>query len=678
MFSKSSDRRQNGLRIETLTDPVPLSRHLIELNALSRRLSAIPVEVLLAWSGPPCLQSIFRPHNAIMRDQFRRSPVSRPAVLAPSMNPDKQSSGISAKPFTPTLSAAFRSTNKSSHPLTPRLAGAGGHQTPKKIPSDAVSSLAHRDDGTPTGPSYLSANVTPRSGPRASRRDGVLSSPENTPTGTQQVSQVPRPTLPIAAGAYHRTERSPVRGSVKLEPARTARAKSVTGDSLNLRATSRPNSSCESPGGSPMFFHADEARSSVSSYETEPRPRSFVKSPQARVFVYADGTQDQKPQDNLSRTPSAIPSRSTGSPRPPLPATSHPADILPRLKCSPLSDADSRQSADSSLQPSPNIEDAAESKSRSSPAPNLAEQMARPSGKHLSHRKSCSLDSTSHAVSPRQGGRRVSPIISSAFLPPELLDGPNLSPRIIGNGSSDSAEHNGSSLPPVQSPVRMEGPTSHADEQAINARVERKVLDLEISNSSLLAINRTLERELRKQNAELRRYRRLSRSGRLSMTTSLRSTSGGGLSVVSETDDGISELSSIQSHDELSDYSDNDSSFAEDATLSPNTSVDHETRVRASDEKRFFLDLAKHQELLIDSQKLNQSLKRCLGWTEELIKEGKKALEYNVHVSDIEIGGRVLAPDEVGNEISSARALLSPTIEVQEALAFESPEYSDS
>ena len=44
---------------------------------------------------------------------------------------------------------------------------------------------------------------------------------------------------------------------------------------------------------------------------------------------------------------------------------------------------------------------------------------------------------------------------------------------------------------------------------------------------------------------------------------------------------------------------------------------------------------------------MNQSLKRCLGWTEELINEGKKALEYHVRVSDVELGGRVLAPDEL-------------------------------
>jgi hypothetical protein len=222
----------------------------------------------------------------------------------------------------------------------------------------------------------------------------------------------------------------------------------------------------------------------------------------------------------------------------------------------------------------------------------------------------------------------------------------------------------------------MDAPSPLVDEQAANARTERKVLDLEISNSSLLAINRTLERELRKQNTELRRFRRLSRSGRLSMTTSLRSTSGGGLSVVSEIDDGMSELSSIQSNDELSDSSDNESSFADDGTSSPNTLADHDARHRAHDEKRFMLDLSKHQELLVDSQKLNQSLKRCLGWTEELIKEGKKALEYHVRVSDIDIGGRVLAPDELGDEISEGRGLLSPAADVPEAFDFEVTETS--
>jgi hypothetical protein len=188
------------------------------------------------------------------------------------------------------------------------------------------------------------------------------------------------------------------------------------------------------------------------------------------------------------------------------------------------------------------------------------------------------------------------------------------------------------------------------NELAANARRERKVLDLEITNSSLAAINRTLEREMRKQTAELRRYRRLSRSGRLSIaTTASMRTSTGSLSMM----DGMegTELSDMsedeESEDEDSDYSEES---MDDGALSPSAMAESDLRHRKRDEKRLQLDLSKHQQLLIDSQKMNQSLKRCLGWTEELITEGRKALAYSVRVSDVELGGRVLAPDEVEDE----------------------------
>lgn len=70
---------------------------------------------------------------------------------------------------------------------------------------------------------------------------------------------------------------------------------------------------------------------------------------------------------------------------------------------------------------------------------------------------------------------------------------------------------------------------------------------------------------------------------------------------------------------------------------------------------------------------MNQSIKRCLGWTEELIKEGQKALAYHVKVSDVELGGRVLVPDadeeskEEEEAIGGGR-LLSPSVEVGRAL----------
>jgi hypothetical protein len=228
-------------------------------------------------------------------------------------------------------------------------------------------------------------------------------------------------------------------------------------------------------------------------------------------------------------------------------------------------------------------------------------------------------------------------------------------------------------FPLAQSPKKPDGHQNihlqQANELATNARRERKVLDLEISNSSLLAINRTLEREMRKQNAELRRYRRLSRSGRLSLAGSMRSVSAGGLSIVSETEDAFSEQSSLNSPEELSEISDNDSSFADDDTLSPGSVAEHDTRHRIRDEKQFYLDLAKHQELLVDSQKMNQSIKRCLSWTEELLRDGKRALAYKVHVSDVEIGGRVLSSDDT----EGGRGLLSSTTDMLDILP-EDPE----
>lgn len=131
--------------------------------------------------------------------------------------------------------------------------------------------------------------------------------------------------------------------------------------------------------------------------------------------------------------------------------------------------------------------------------------------------------------------------------------------------------------------------------------------------------------------------------------------------MLSETDT-ASDFSELP-EDELDDpYSDDESLF-DDGTMTPNTYAEHDARLRAKDEKRLQLDLSKHRELLIDSQKLNQSLKRCLGWTEDLIKEGQKALDYHVRVSDLHVGGRVLTPDEVEPDTLNRRGLLSPALD---------------
>ncbi|KAK9857527.1 hypothetical protein MYU51_021055 [Penicillium brevicompactum] len=569
------------------------------------------------------------------------------------MTYDKQNNGHLAKPFTPTLSAAFHRSQKT--PLTPKLAspgaGPGSGLTPRRLAPDNPYSTPSKDD-SPAVPAFLSANVTPRSGPRTTRRDGAFASPTNTPP-------LPSPQTPYSKSTvgYGRRDRSPARG-VKPEQSRSLRAKTLTAD--NQPAT-RPNSFSDIASGAPLFFHASDARSShPSEVPTAPRPRPQGQTSPASSFVYANGDQERNSLGDQSSTISATSKRRSGGIGPrPLPAGKPTASSSPRLSSPRLSDAaspppeDMRTSFlgghDNGLGIIPRL---------GSPSSMIGDR-SQPS---IRHTKSSSVDSNHHFPQP-QDSLRASPVIvsgtysSDGSVPMMSENIPPLRPRIFSNGSSVSTD----TYPPAPlSPGKSDGPS----EAALNARTERKIMDLEISNSSLLAINRTLEREMRQQKAELRRFRRLSRSGRISMAPSARSFSGVALSVTSEIDEGESEYST-QSPDDNSEISDEDS-IVDEGILSPGSLAEHDAKHRANDEKRVMLDLAKHQEVLADSQKMNQSLKRCLGWTEELIKEGQRALEYNVHVQDVELGGRVLAPEEMGEVGEVSRGLLSPSSEYNE------------
>lgn len=162
-------------------------------------------------------------------------------------------------------------------------------------------------------------------------------------------------------------------------------------------------------------------------------------------------------------------------------------------------------------------------------------------------------------------------------------------------------------------------------------------MDLEITNSSLAAINRTLEREMRKQTAELRRYRRLSRSGRLSILPTHKHEND--LSDMDEEDE--------ESEENSEDDESEESSCADESQKSPEALAESDRKHSKRDEKLLQLDLSKHQQLLEDSQKMNQSLKRCLGFTEEMIKEGKRQLAFKVDKDQVEFGGRVLTAEEL-------------------------------
>jgi hypothetical protein len=221
------------------------------------------------------------------------------------------------------------------------------------------------------------------------------------------------------------------------------------------------------------------------------------------------------------------------------------------------------------------------------------------------------------------------------------------------------------------------------NELAANARRERKVLDLEISNSSLLAINRGLEKEVRKQKAELRRFRRMSRAGRFSMDT-IRTPLEGATHIgdLSDMSEGEEELDPEPEEAE-EDPDSSDSSFDE-SQLSPSAQLERDEVHRFGDEKRLQLDLSKHRDLLVDSQKMNQSLKRCMNWTEQLIKDGQKALEYQVRPSDVKLGGRVLVSedDHDAAQAEESKGLLSPWSPLHRAIdgidALDSPFFANA
>jgi hypothetical protein len=223
------------------------------------------------------------------------------------------------------------------------------------------------------------------------------------------------------------------------------------------------------------------------------------------------------------------------------------------------------------------------------------------------------------------------------------------------DGLADSQDESDSVVSGLASPKSASG-NDPLNELVANARRERKVQDLQITNASLEAINRTLERQLRKQTNELRRYKRLTRAGRLPSANTAAPPRIPSTSTASEAPEGplndlcLPDLSGEDSGTESEDESLDESELSESDSggsgqMSPSAIAMRDAQHRKRDEKRLQVDLSKHQQLLVDSQKMNQSLKRCLGWTEELIREGKRALDYQIRVSEFDVDSRALPED---------------------------------
>ncbi|PHH74861.1 hypothetical protein CDD82_4738 [Ophiocordyceps australis] len=529
---------------------------------------------------------------------------------------------VGDRPRQPHLSAAAaRAANRT--PLKPKVAGLGSSSsTPLARRRQAI-----RDDGstsTSTAPSAVSSNVTPRSGPRQSRIDSAQSTPGGTPTPADRTAQN------WGEGGYE--------SGVAAQDAKLASDTDKFFYASDVKAIQRPLSVPQKPVS---FFYANETK----------RPQEHA-SPR---FFHANGAREgtsMRPVLSSSMSASVVPTASRAANRPTTSGSTTGLCVVSR-PLSPIKAAST-----------PAVHSSNSSPPYQPPSMLTESPPMLTTAKSMTAKRRVSLDAVPRTAK-RGHARRSSVANLETQAVSQLPTSPSSSQPSSAPRSPVAPPHAMTMASIIQaaeelrerqvqsetySPTKSSYTGDAVSELVANARRERKVQDLEITNASLEAINRTLERQLRKQTAEMRRYRRLSRMGRISLA------SGGSASRVPSaalTDAPVEDLSDLTEEVEEdsflldeSELSSDDSFLAEQSSLASSKLAARRER----DQQRLHLDLTKHQELLVDSQKMNQSLKRCLDWTEVLIKEGQKALAYKVRVSDVQFGGRVLAPPDEDEE----------------------------
>lgn len=627
------------------------------------------------------------------------------------MSYEKQN-GIPKRRPLPTSSTSTQSPKLFGRgPSLPKLAGSPVTTTLSSHRKDSWIEASGTEDGysdeafAPPVKTFLSSNITPRSGARKVRAETASPSPHNTPNVTPSTSKL------VSPKEYRKTptEDTRARSGLGLRISNTgkrSRAGSVISDAPGSSVSSQPVSlerdnlatRVASPENTPKFFHANDVRpnlpSNPSSEEVPPRLAGYPQASQEKIslssgrglstdnsptsevqspkFFYANDSKESRP------FPSKL-ANGNASNRPPLHTiySAHTVDTPSRAP-SPLKDE--------VLPRKPSITKASPRR-HTRLVSNGGSEIKQPdlinSGNgDLSRRSSV----TSNRPPPATSHRRSSSVQSAGPSPPRIsstvlsqasptertrttsLVGANGDLAHSVNPPTITQELPHSLLPqPPRSPTKVIGASQskidQMNEMAANARRERKVLDLEISNSSLLAINRTLEREMRKQTAELRRYRRLSRSGRMSIAPSRYAQ--GDCSLRSETDTNIDSDDVFSASEEGNDTEDLPSNCSSTSTKSrPSSSARLAARARFQDPVRIQLDFDAHRTLLLDGQKLNFSITRCLSLSEALLSSGKRALEYRTPSPELEsLGARVLTPDDNEDEgFARGQGLLSPSI----------------
>ncbi|CEJ85350.1 hypothetical protein VHEMI03743 [[Torrubiella] hemipterigena] len=579
--------------------------------------------------------------------------------------------------------AASRAINR--NPLTPKVAAKGspvGSPMNRK-PQGPLPMLAgaNRDDNnTPNNNNspapYLASNITPRSGSRQIRAETFHGTPTPAPTAANDRTSDGWDSSSgsrLGLGLTVAPSDAASRPTSMLADSSTDSADSkffYASDAKNVQQQSQPSQQRPTSSQKPAtFFYANGTveptrRTSPPSNTQIGNMPPLTADSSASKFFYANGQPDGPVKQPTPISSSASTLSTTSRPAP----TSRPTSaysvttgpgLFPR-PTSPIKQLGSPgQGFRTAMSPvSPNRVQA------TSPPGVAASDLGVGKGK-----RRISIETAPpllrHQTEPQLTERPPLPKLTLSPNPSEQIS-PPLSPDPSQASltmasilrAAEALEEKESEPSGVQSPTKSTFSDAAIQDLVVNARRERKVQDLEITNASLEAINRTLERQLRKQTSELRRFRRLSRSGRLSLNSIPNSRN-----VSAALTDPAINLSDLSEHEETDEEEDDDS--MDDSFNSPPDSpsglVESPAALRRKrDERRLQLDLTKHQEILVDSQKMNQSIKRCLNWTDLLIKEGQKALAYKVNVSDIKFGGRILTPLDEEEDASHANETTPP------------------
>lgn len=532
----------------------------------------------------------------------------------------------------------------------------------------SVSSTGSRDSYASPVPSYFPNNLAQRPGPRQSHGDSASSNSPNPADLSADVNWDTRSGLGISAAASTAGLDADGRQRGDGSPSMNRESKFFYASDAprSAQQTPAPAPKPPPPQKGPAFFYANgdnlpakpSAPTSVPTAPFSPSLGTTASDPRDSKFLYANGTPDLQPSLMMTSGSGSVVSTSSRmtSTRPGSGPQSPAASYMPQRTTSPPKISGHPPPLPPpvpALQSSagPSIAERRSMLALSTPQlgrtkPDLRRISAEgPHRKASGHSRSGSLVAESPSLTRPAAS---SPPLTSPLPSPMAFSNPNISMASVLQAADDFAgEHddNDSMGSALTSPKSANG-NDPLNDLVANARRERKVQDLQITNASLEAINRTLERQLRKQTNELRRYKRMSRAARLSsVKTTVPSDVGMGENPERPLANLSEEGSDPDPEDEDSDESDlSDSDSTGSAQTSSSTAM-RDARHQKRDEKRLQIDLSKHQELLVDSQKMNQSLKRCLGWTEELIRDGKRALEYQVRITEEDIGGHG-APDE--------------------------------